>query len=83
MIKKNILRILLLFLQIFVAYNIYAQQQTIFTGSITDESGESVIGATVVVIGTQNGTVTDLDGKFFISANTSDSNAFPFLSWLT
>ena len=34
------------------------------TGTITDETGEALPGATVQIKGTVNGTVTDLDGKF-------------------
>ena len=33
-------------------------------GVVTDENGEPIIGANVVEKGTNNGTVTDLDGKF-------------------
>ena len=40
------------------------QQDETCKGVITDASGEPVIGATVVVKGTQSGTVTDLDGNF-------------------
>lgn len=34
------------------------------TGVIKDQNGEPVIGANVVVKGTTNGTITDIDGKF-------------------
>ena len=34
------------------------------TGTVLDQNGESVIGANVVVKGTTNGTITDVDGKF-------------------
>lgn len=34
------------------------------TGTVLDQNGESVIGANVVVKGTANGTITDVDGKF-------------------
>lgn len=34
------------------------------TGIVVDKSGEPVIGANVVVKGTTNGTITDVDGKF-------------------
>lgn len=40
------------------------QQETPCTGTVTDESGESLIGAAVVVKGTSNGGITDMDGKF-------------------
>ena len=38
--------------------------QTEITGTVVDELGEGVIGATVKEKGTSNGTVTDLDGNF-------------------
>ncbi len=44
-----------------------AQNRTV-TGSVTSaEDGEPVIGATVIVPGTNTGTVTDLDGKFSLN----------------
>ncbi len=43
----------------------YAQKKV--TGTVADASGEAVIGASVVVKGTTNGTITDMDGKFELS----------------
>lgn len=37
------------------------------SGIITDASGELIIGASVVVVGTTNGTITDFDGNFTLS----------------
>jgi len=37
------------------------------SGVVTDQSGVGIIGATVLVQGTSNGTVTDLNGKFSLS----------------
>ncbi|MFR7464770.1 MAG: carboxypeptidase-like regulatory domain-containing protein [Phocaeicola vulgatus] len=34
---------------------------------MVDETGETVIGASVVVEGTTNGTITDFDGKFTLN----------------
>lgn len=45
----------------------YAQNITV-TGKVLDNSGQPVIGAGVVVAGTSNGTVVDLDGNFTISS---------------
>ena len=42
------------------------QQNETATGVVKDAMGESVIGASVVVKGTTNGTITDFDGKFSI-----------------
>ena len=40
------------------------QQKKIITGTVVDSNGEAVIGANVLVKGTTNGTITDIDGKF-------------------
>lgn len=40
------------------------QQAGICKGLVKDDTGESVIGASVVVKGTTNGTITDFDGNF-------------------
>jgi iron complex outermembrane receptor protein len=39
------------------------------SGTVTDEAGAPLPGATVLVKGTTNGTITDLDGKFVIDAD--------------
>lgn len=46
------------------------QQGKKITGKITDERGEAIIGANVLVKGTGNGTVTDFDGNFSVEAET-------------
>ncbi len=43
------------------------------TGVITDKTGEPVIGVNIVEKGTTNGTVTDLDGKYSLTVNGSQS----------
>ena len=42
--------------------------QTQVRGTVVDENGEPAIGATIQIKGTTQGTVTDIDGKFTISA---------------
>src|SRR5690554_5227107 len=62
---------LLLFLLLFFtgAGAISAQTaQTRVQGVVVEESGEPVIGATIQVKGTSRGTVTDIDGRFDMSA---------------
>lgn len=41
-----------------------ALAQITVTGTVTDKAGEPLIGASVLVVGTQNGIATDLDGNF-------------------
>lgn len=43
------------------------------TGKVVDASGESIIGASVVEKGTTNGIVTDIDGNFTLTMNSSKS----------
>lgn len=50
----------------FFAMCAFAQQLTV-KGVVTDSKGETVIGASVLVEGTTNGSITDLDGAFEIS----------------
>lgn len=47
-----------------------AQKKSI-TGVVTDATGETVIGASVVEVGTTNGVITDLDGHFALSVNSN------------
>lgn len=43
------------------------QQSNTCKGLVKDESGETIIGASVVVKGTTNGTITDIDGNFVLT----------------
>ena len=40
---------------------------------VTDTNDEPLIGATVLVKGTQNGTVTDVDGRFHLKVNSGET----------
>ncbi len=58
--RKTIITLLMgLLLQTFA----FAQNRQI-TGTVTDNGGEPIIGANVLVAGSTNGVITDLDGKF-------------------
>jgi len=48
------------------------------TGNILDNEGQPLIGVTILVKGTTNGTVTDLDGNFSIEANEGDVLVFSY-----
>ena len=50
----------------------YSQSLTV-SGTVTDETGSPLPGATVVVSGTTNGTQTDFDGNYTISDVSSDA----------
>ena len=55
-------------------------QQTI-TGTVTDEAGTPIPGVTVLVVDTNNGTTTDFDGNYRISANDGDQLRFSYLGF--
>jgi TonB-linked SusC/RagA family outer membrane protein len=51
-------------LLLFTSVNVFAQQQITVTGNVKDEKGEPVIGANVIVKGTDTGSVTNVEGDF-------------------
>ncbi|RED92017.1 TonB-linked SusC/RagA family outer membrane protein [Marinoscillum furvescens DSM 4134] len=59
---------------------LYAQERRI-TGKVMDEEGEGLPGATVLVKGTENGTITDLDGNYAISASEGDILTVSFVGF--
>lgn len=63
--KKSILLLILCF---FCSIGAMAQSKSI-TGVVTDGTGEPIIGASVVEVGTTNGIITDIDGKFTLNMN--------------
>ena len=56
-----------------------AMAQSIVKGTVNDEAGDPVIGATVKVQGSQKGAITDFDGKFSVEAA---SNATLIISYV-
>ena len=59
-------RLFLIALFSVLAIGAYAQSKTV-SGTVVDQTGEPIIGANVVVKGTTNGIITDLDGRFTLS----------------
>ncbi|MDR2474965.1 MAG: TonB-dependent receptor [Bacteroidales bacterium] len=57
-----------------------AQQTSTVTGTVTDETGEPLIGASIIVKGTQNGTTTDVNGAF--SLGYSGKNAVLLVKYI-
>lgn len=56
-------RLSLVFSLVLFAVGISMAQRTI-TGTVTDDKGEALIGASILVKGTSSGTVTDIDGNY-------------------
>ena len=53
------------------------------SGRITDKSGEPIIGANVVIKGTTNGTITDIDGNYTLEAPASAILQISYVGYLT
>lgn len=75
-------RIGLLILTLLFTLHLSAQNKRTITGTILDEKGESIIGASVAVKGTANGTITDIDGKFSLDVNENDILAITYVGFL-
>ncbi len=60
-----------------------AQRARTIQGQVLDNTGQPMIGATVVVVGnTSVGTTTDMQGKFKIKASADDQLSFSFLGYV-
>ena len=53
-----------------LGFTISFAQTTTVSGTVTDDSGQPLPGANVVVVGTSQGAVSDFDGKFSINLST-------------
>lgn len=73
--------ILSLLLGLFLSLNVSAQQIKV-NGLVTDSNGEPVIGANVVVKGTTNGTMTNIDGMFSLNAPKNATLQASFIGYL-
>ena len=58
---------------LFLLFNIVTNAQESISGTVTDETGVPLVGATVFVKGTSTAVTTDFDGKFSINASMGDS----------
>ena len=79
---KKYIKTLCLSLMLTFSASALAQNQTV-SGTVLDELGEPVIGATVTVAGTKTATVTDLDGNYKISAPAGAKVVISYIGYLT
>jgi TonB-linked SusC/RagA family outer membrane protein len=59
------------------------QQANPVHGTVTDENGEPVVGASVAIKGTTKGTVTDIDGHFQIAVSPGETLVVSYIGYLT
>ena len=73
------LRIVLMLAIVFFALDVSAQ--TTINGVVVDDTGETIIGASVLVKGTTNGTVTDFDGNFQLKCNEGSTLVISYIGF--
>ena len=77
--KSQFCRLLMLIAVVCFALDVSAQ--TTVSGHVKDDTGEDVIGASVMEKGTSNGTVTDFDGKFTLQCKSGATLVISFIGY--
>ena len=77
--KNLCYRLLMMLAVMFFALDVSAQ--TTINGQVKDETGDGVIGASVVEKGTSNGTVTDFDGNFSLKCKPGATLVFTYIGF--
>ncbi len=74
------LSLVLLFASLCIGANLSAQR-TVVIGTVTDETGTSLPGVTIMVEGTTSGSTTDLDGNYQITTTSDGQLTFSYLGY--
>lgn len=74
------LRAVLTVLMMFFAVTLSAQNISV-KGSVVDQSGEPIVGASVKVLGSSMGVITDIDGNYKISCPSSATLEFTYIGF--
>lgn len=69
------------FLALLFSLSVKAQTAANIRGTVTDEKGETLPGVSVKVKGTTTGTVTDINGKFTVSARPGQTLVFSYVGY--
>lgn len=79
--QKSKLHKLLLMVFMLVFGTVMAQAQKNITGQVVDEMGEPIIGASILEMGTTNGTITDLDGNFSLNTKSGATLEISYIGY--
>jgi len=71
---RLVITALLLFL-----YSTGIAQNKSISGIVKDDIGEGIPGVSIVIIGTTNGTISDINGEFRINTSVGDTLQFSFI----
>ncbi len=77
--KTKLLFLLIFFLSVSTTW---AQNRSINGQVVSAIDGEPIIGASVLVKGTTNGTITDLDGNFKLTASSNETLIISFVGYV-
>ena len=72
---------LLLFTSLVLFLSTAALAQRTVQGTVKDQGGETLIGVNVLEVGTSNGTITDLDGKYSLTVREGASLQFSLVGY--
>ena len=73
----------MLFLSLFLIGIGTIVAQTQVRGTVVDEAGEPVIGATIQIKGTSQGAITDADGSFILTAPTGGTLVVSYVGYIS
>ena len=73
----------LVFLFLLCLFPLGAMAQSVVKGTVNDEAGEPIIGATVKVQGTQKGSITDFNGSFSVEAASNATLEVSYVGYVT
>lgn len=59
------------------------QQTSKIKGTVVDDKGEALIGVSVIIKGTANGTITDIDGNFTLNAKKGETLEVSYIGYKT
>ena len=84
---NTFIRIYVLTAFMLISGSVFAQNSVTVSGTVKDAKGEPIIGAAVMVEGTSDGTVTDVDGKYTLTFTPKTGKkaelSFSSISYLT
>ena len=84
--EKNPLKgfLTLLMMSVFMAFSLGSYAQTTVTGNVTGEDGAGIPGVSIVVEGTTQGTITDIDGNYVLTLpEGAEELTFSYIGMLT
>lgn len=77
------MRFIMILLVCYLSNATWAQVQSNVKGVVTDSAGEPLIGVSILIKGTTQGTITDLDGKFTLMAQNGDLISVSYIGYIT